>query len=237
MVRSTGNFSFASGLFTLTWNCKDRYQTKGWKIQWQFSPEIYVVQDQPQEQRFGSPAPQTWGRTQPTWTPWRCGCRWSFWSRPWSASQSARLCPYFRWPLVLCELNSQETAQCDFFTFRLKRHNMKVFHQKSIKLIRWLFPCKKRRKIASQLTRGPSWATLSPTRKSPTKSMRACRPIFVNCSQAHSSSHRPPAICSLQPAAPDARSAVFWRDPRKPQAAWHSLPSCSSWVGVRGLRQ
>ena len=35
----------------------------------------------------------------------------------------------------------------------------------------------------------------------------------------------------LQPAAPDARSAVFWRDPRKPQAAWHSLPSCSSWVG------
>ena len=26
MVRSTGNFSSASGLFTLTWNCKDRYQ-------------------------------------------------------------------------------------------------------------------------------------------------------------------------------------------------------------------
>ena len=90
MVRSTGNFSSASGLFTLTWNCKDIYRATDEKANYKTPPEIYVSQDQPQVQQFGSLAPQTWGRTRRTWRPWRCGCRWSSSSRPWSASQSDR---------------------------------------------------------------------------------------------------------------------------------------------------
>ena len=61
----------------------------------------------------------------------------------------------------------------------------------------------------------------------------------VNCPRGHSF-HRPavglPAICSLHCCKPpDARSAVFWRDPRKP--CWHSLPLQLGLGHSRGLGQ
>ena len=125
IVRSTGNFSSASGLWTLTWKkdidlCKSEsgnFEEKKWLKFW--PPEIYVSRDRPPVQQSGSPAPQTWGRTQRLWKLWRCGCRWSFSSPPWSASQSALSCPCFP-PLVLAGLNSQETAQRDIFHFQNK---------------------------------------------------------------------------------------------------------------------
>ena len=88
-----------------------------------------------------------------------------------------------------------------------------------------------RSKIASQLTRGPSWAPQSSTRRSP-NSRRACSRtcIFSPTSTALRVTHLTGRLqaCLLSAACtpPDARSAVFWRDPRKP--CWHSLPC--SWV-------
>ena len=83
----------------------------------------------------------------------------------------------------------------------------------------------------------PILASAVPDQKKPNKEYERLQAahahIFVNCSQGHySSSHRlPAACCYLQPAAPDARSAVFWRDPRKPCFCL-ALPSLLQQLGV-----
>ena len=99
-----------------------------------------------------------------------------------------------------------------------------------------MLPCRK------QLTRGPSWAPQSPTRRIP-NSTRACRlcmfpPVSTSLRVTHLQGRLwaclLSAVCTVC-TPPDARSAVFWRDPRKP--CWHSLPLQLGLGHSRGLGQ